>query len=512
MGASEWVAGWARIKPEEPAIVFEGTSRSWRDLHASASWIGDVLTGAGVQPGDRVACLIANRTEYVEAFLGALRSGAIFVPLNTLATPGELVTLLADCGARVLLTDESHAEAAVALAGVLPAPVTFVSIDGPLPVEHLAVPPLPAGQAGHPGVPRAGSDPMCIYYTSGTTGRPKGAVVSYDNVHYATLNWLVDLGFWQDDRFLLNLPLCFTGAMAILVPALHGGITIYLERGFDAGRTLELIESRGITFMVAVPTMALAMMRHPEFTTRDLSSIRMILCGAAPVPMTLFEAWTRRGITFISSFGMTEVAGGFAMITPAAEAAQRLGTAGRPCLYSEAKILREDGTDAPDDEVGELLIRGPLVFQGYWNNDAETRATIIGGWLHTGDLAVREPSGYFRIVDRKKDLIISGGLNVYPAEVEGALLKLDDVVESAVYGVPDEKWGEAVAASVVLAPGSHRDTDSIRNDLRALVAAYKVPKHIEFAGALPRTTSGKVLRRDLRERAAQQARAEAGPQ
>jgi fatty-acyl-CoA synthase len=512
MSASEWVAGWARIKPDEPAIVFEGTSRSWRDLDASASWIGDVLTGAGVQPGDRVACLIGNRTEYVEAFLGALRSGAIFVPLNTLATPGELVTLLADCGARVLLTDESHAEAAAALAGVLPAPVTFVSIDGPLPVEHLAVPPLPAGQAGHPGVPRAGSDTMCIYYTSGTTGRPKGAVVSYDNVHYATLNWLVDLGFWQDDRFLLNLPLCFTGAMAILVPALHGGITIYLERGFDAGRTLELIESRGITFMVAVPTMALAMMRHPEFTTRDLSSIRMILCGAAPVPMTLFEAWTRRGITFISSFGMTEVAGGFAMITPAAEAAQRLGTAGRPCLYSEAKILREDGTDAPDDEVGELLIRGPLVFQGYWNNDAETRATIIGGWLHTGDLAVREPSGYFRIVDRKKDLIISGGLNVYPAEVEGALLKLDDVLESAVYGVPDEKWGEAVAASVVLAPGSRRDADSIRNDLRALIAAYKIPRHIEFAGALPRTTSGKVLRRDLRERAAQQARAEAGPQ
>jgi fatty-acyl-CoA synthase len=507
MGASEWVSGWARIKPDEPAIVFEGAVRSWRELDAAASWIGDVLTGAGVRPGDRVACLIGNRTEYVEAFIGALRSGAIFVPLNTLATPAELVTLLQDCGARVLLTDHSHAESAAVLASALAVPVTFVSVDGPLPVEHLAVPPLPAGHQAHLGVPRAGSDTMCIYYTSGTTGRAKGAVISYDNVHYATLNWLIDLGFWQDDRFLLNLPLCFTGAMAILVPALHGGITIYLERGFDAGRTLELIESHGITFMVVVPTMALALMRRPEFTTRDLSSIRMVLCGAAPVPMTLFEAWTQRGITFISSFGMTEVAGGFAMITPVAEAARRLGTAGRPCLYSEAKILRGDGTDAPDDEVGELAIRGPLVFGGYWNNDAETRATIIDGWLHTGDLAVREPSGYFRIVDRKKDLIISGGLNVYPAEVEGALLKLDGVLESAVYGVPDEKWGEAVAASVVLAPGSRRDTASIRDDLRAFIAAYKIPKHIEFPAALPRTTSGKVLRRDLRERAVQQASA-----
>jgi fatty-acyl-CoA synthase len=368
---------------------------------------------------------------------------------------------------------------------------------------------MPAGQTAHPGVPRAGSDPMCIYYTSGTTGRPKGAVISYDNTHYATLNWLVDLGFWQDDRFLLNLPLCFTGAMAILVPALHGGITVYLERGFDAGRTLELIESRGITFMVAVPTMALALMRHPGFTSRDLSSIRMILCGAAPVPMAIFEAWTRRGITFISSFGMTEVSGGFALITPAAEAARRLGSAGRPCLYSEAKIGREDGGDAPDDEVGELLIRGPLVFQGYWNNEAETRAAIVDGWLHTGDLAVRDPSGYFRIVDRKKDMIISGGLNVYPAEVESALMDLDGVLECAAYGVPDEKWGEAVAASVVLAPGSGHDQASIRNDLRARIAAYKIPKHVEFPAALPRTTSGKVLRRDLRERMAHQITARA---
>jgi fatty-acyl-CoA synthase len=206
---------------------------------------------------------------------------------------------------------------------------------------------------------------------------------------------------------------------------------------------------------------------------------------------------------------MTEVSGGFALITPAAEAARRLGSAGRPCLYSEAKIGREDGGDAPDDEVGELLIRGPLVFQGYWNNEAETRAAIVDGWLHTGDLAVRDPSGYFRIVDRKKDMIISGGLNVYPAEVESALMDLDGVLECAAYGVPDEKWGEAVAASVVLAPGSGHDQASIRNDLRARIAAYKIPKHVEFPAALPRTTSGKVLRRDLRERMAHQITARA---
>ena len=189
------------------------------------------------------------------------------------------------------------------------------------------------------------------------------------------------------------------------------------------------------------------------------------------------------------------------------EARQRLGTAGRPCLYSEAKILAEDGTDAPDNEVGELAIRGPLVFGGYWNNDAATRETIVDGWLHTGDLALREPSGYFRVVDRKKDSIITGGINVYPAEVEAALIKLDGVLDCAAYGVPDEKWGEAVAASVVLAAGSTRDTGSIRDELRTHIAAYKIPKHIEFPAALPRTTSGKVLRRDLRERMARQVTA-----
>jgi len=498
MGASEWVASWARIKPDEPAVVFEGTPSTWRELDARASWIGGVLSGAGVQPGDRVACLMHNRTEYIETFLGALRAGAIFVPLNALASASELITLIQDCDARVVITDNSYqgAVSAISAAGVSAA---FMSVEGSLPVEHTVLPVMPAEWAGRPGVPRAALDTMCLYYTSGTTGRPKGAMVSYDNVHHATLNWLIDLGFWQDDRFLLNLPLCFTGAMAILAPALHGGITLYLERGFDAGQTLELIESYQITFMVAVPTMALQMMRHPEFTSRDLSSLRMILCGAAPVPMTIFEVWTQRGIHFISSFGMTEVAGGFAMITPVAEAAARLGTAGRPCLYTQAKVIREDGTDAPDNEPGELLIRGPLVFQGYWNKEEETRATLVDGWLHTGDIALREPSGYYRVVDRMKDCIITGGLNVYPAEVENVLIKLGGVFDCAVYGVPDEKWGEAVAASVVVMPGVILDADTVCKELRQRIAPYRIPKYIDFREVLPRTTSGKVLRRELRQ-------------
>ncbi|MGW0630578.1 class I adenylate-forming enzyme family protein [Streptomyces sp. NPDC002758] len=507
MGPSDWVAGWARIKPSEPAVVFEGRPTTWRELDAQASWTADRLAALGVRPGDRVACLMDNRTEFVTVFLGALRAGGTFVPLNALASAGELTALVNDCDARVVVTDDSYADAVSAMSSA-GATATFASVDGSLPGDHVVLSPAPVEWTGHPGLARTATDPMCIYYTSGTTGHPKGAVISYSNVHFATLNWLIDLGFWQDDRFLLNLPLCFTGAMAILAPALHAGIAVYLERGFDAGQTLELIESHRITFMVAVPTMAVAMMRHADFKTRDLSSVRMILCGAAPVPMSVFETWTERGISFISSFGMTEVAGGFALITPVAEAAQRLGTAGRPCLYTEARIARLDGTDAPDGEVGELLLRGPLIFQGYWNNEAETHATIVNGWLHTGDMAVREASGYYRVVDRKKDSIITGGLNVYPAEVENALITLEGVLDCAVFGVPDDTWGEAVSASVVIAPGSVADPDAVRAQLRELIAAYKIPKHIEFVDVLPRTTSGKVLRRELRKRLVKQLESE----
>ncbi|MCU1613768.1 MAG: p-hydroxycinnamoyl-CoA synthetase, partial [Frankiales bacterium] len=361
MSASSWVSGWARIKPAAPAVVFEDRVVIWQDLDRRATEVARAFVGAGVRPGDRVACLMHNRVEFIEVFVGALRAGAVFVPLNALATASEQAALVADCSATAVVTDASFACVVAGMAGQGTV-TTFVSVDGPLNGDHFMLEELIDAAPSHVVFPsRTGSDTVCIYYTSGTTGQPKGAVVSHDNVRYATLNWLVDLGFWQNDRFLLNLPLCFTGAMAIVAPALHGGITVELERAFDAGRTLELIERDRITFMVAVPTMAMALMRHPDFGTRDLSSLRMILCGAAPVAMTIFEAFTERGVPFISSFGMTEVAGGFAMITPVEQARERLGTAGRPCLYTEARLVFPDGTDTPDGEVGELLLRGPLV-------------------------------------------------------------------------------------------------------------------------------------------------------
>jgi fatty-acyl-CoA synthase len=498
MNPSTWVNGWARIKPDADAVVLDDHVTTWRDLDEQASWYASVFTANGVAAGDRVACLMRNRSEYVYAFIGALRAGAVFVPLNALAPADELAGVINDCGATVVVLEASYEEVAAALRERVSS--TFVSVDEGLSVEHVMIDPLPPtwSASDYEAVDRDSADLMCIYYTSGTTGAPKGAMISYSNVHFATLNWLVDLGFWQDDKFLLNMPLCFTGAMAIMAPALHGGIAIHLHRSFDPGAALEAIEEHGITFTVAVPTMALAMMRHPDFASRDLSSLRLVLCGAAPISMSIFDAWTARGITFISSFGMTEVAGGFAMITPAAEAAERLGSAGRDCLYTRGKVVGPDGAEAAHGEVGELLIQGPLVFQGYWGKPEETARALVDGWLHTGDLATRDESGYYFIVDRMKDMIITGGLNVYPAEVEKALIAVPGVMDCAVYGVADDHWGERVVASVVV--GADAPTpERIQASLREMIAVYKVPKEVRVVDALPRTTSGKVQRRKLRD-------------
>ncbi|PVY30204.1 AMP-binding protein [Williamsia muralis] len=495
---STWVSGWARIKPAAVAVKSQDRILTWQELDQRASQIAHALVSLGISPGDRVACLLNNRVEYFEILTGVTRMGAIFVPLNAMATAPELTNVVNDCGARVIFSDATFSGV---LGPLLEATqTTIVDVGGTLDSAHHNLDDL-----GHLAstlfdpVARDFDDPVCIYYTSGTTGLPKGAVISNGNIHYATLNWLVDLGFSQDDRFLLNLPMCFTGAMAIAAPALHGGITTILERSFDAARTLELIEVERTTFMVAVPTMALAMMRHPDFATRDLSSMRMVLCGAAPVPMSVFQTWTQRGVAFISSFGMTEVAGGFAMVTPVDQAAQRLGSAGRACLYTEAMIQGEDGSKAPADEVGELLIRGPLVFKGYWNNPSETRSAVVDGWLHTGDLARCDSDGFFEVVDRKKDVVISGALNIYPAEVERALIALPGVLDCAVFGLPHETWGEELNVAVVRSPEVELSDDDVITFCRANLASYKVPKRVHFRTALPRTTSGKVKKRALRE-------------
>jgi fatty-acyl-CoA synthase len=227
--------------------------------------------------------------------------------------------------------------------------------------------------------------------------------------------------------------------------------------------------------------------------------MRMVLCGAAPVPMSVFQTWTERGVAFISSFGMTEVAGGFTMVTPVDQAAQRLGSAGRACLYAEAMIELEDGSKAAAHEVGELLIRGPLVFKGYWNNPSETQRTVVDGWLHTGDLARCDADGFFEVVDRKKDVVISGALNIYPAEVERALIALPGVLDCAVFGLPHETWGEELNVAVVRSPEVELSDADVITFCRANLASYKVPKRVHFMTALPRTTSGKVKKRALRD-------------
>jgi fatty-acyl-CoA synthase len=370
----------------------------------------------------------------------------------------------------------------------------------PLIAELAAADPH-AGSAGLPG-PSSLDDPAAILYTSGTTGGPKGAVVTHSNILHMTLNFVIHAGLCSDDRSLLFLPLCFTGGLLpISMPVLHAGGVLVLQPGFDPAAALAAIERERVTFVAGVPTTFAAMLGHPAQPSTDLSSLRLAMVGAAPVPIPLLSAWRERGVPMLQCFGITEASGIDLYLAPE-HADARHGSCGAPTLYCDARLVRDDGAEPEAGEVGELLLSGPMVMRGYWRDDAATEATITDGWLHTGDLATRDADGFFTIVDRKKDMIITGGLNVYPAEVEAALYRCEGVAEVAVVGMPDRRWGEAVTAFVVARPGANLDPRALIDACRRSIADYKTPKRIELVAELPRTASGKVRKGVLRDRAA----------
>ena len=298
------------------------------------------------------------------------------------------------------------------------------------------------------------------------------------------------------------VPLSFTGGlMAGLMPAVHSGATIVLEPGFDPGRVLTLIERHRVGYTMGVALMAQATADHPRFATTDLTSLRAYFVGGGPVPLPLLRTWQERGVPFIQCYSITE-ANSLSLTLPPEDAARKVGSCGLPLLYCEADVVDDEGHPCGADEVGELVLRGPVLFEGYWGDPEATARALVDGWLHTGDLARRDGDGYYYLVDRKSDLIISGGLNVYPAEVEATLHEMAGLAEAAVVGIPDDRWGELVTAVVVRGPGADPDPGEaqVLVHCATTLAAYKVPKRVVFVDELPRTMSGKIQRRIVRQR------------
>jgi fatty-acyl-CoA synthase len=385
------------------------------------------------------------------------------------------------------------------------AAASATAADDSTAVEHLVEvgPAFDALAAGDPSgtVDEAVAldDPAVIIYTSGTTGRPKGATLSHGNVTWNCVNVLIDTDLAADDVALVCAPLFHVAALDMVsLPTLMKGGTVVLMGQFDPGAVLELIERERVTVMFGVPAMFNAMAQAPDFASADLSSVRRLLCGGAPVPLATIRTYLDLGIPFLQGYGMTETAPG-ALFLGAERAADKAGTAGVPSFFTDVRVVGPDGVDVAPGEKGEVVVSGPNVMLGYWNLPDATAEAVHDGWFRSGDVATVDDEGYVTIVDRMKDMIISGGENVYPAEVEDAIYSHPLVAECAVIGVPDERWGEVGRAIVVPRAAADLDAQDLLDHLDGRLARYKLPRTVVFADALPRSGAGKVLKGRLRD-------------
>ncbi|KAA0940364.1 acyl-CoA synthetase [Streptomyces apricus] len=499
-GIGSWPARRSRRTPGRTALVHRDTELTYRELSERVLRLAHALRSLGVGRGDRVAYLGPNHPAFLETLFAAGVLGAVFVPLNTRLTAPELAYGLADSGSTVLVHDAGHgapAAEASASSGVVRHRVTLgAAAQGALGYERL----LAGGGTGPLDEPVGPDDPCIIMYTSGTTGRPKGAVLTHANLTWNSLNVLIDTELSGDEVTLVVAPLFHTAGlgMTCLPTLLKGGRVILLE-SFDPAHVLDVVERRRVTYMFGVPTMYDAMAAQPRWAQADLSSLRSLNCGGAPVPARTIETYRARGLALSQGYGMTEASPGV-LLLDREQSSAKAGSAGVPHFFTDTRVTLPDGRDALPGERGEVLVRGPNVMPGYWNRPEETAAAFTDdGWLRTGDVARTDDDGYAYIVDRLKDMFVSGGENVYPAEVEDALLSHPAVRECAVVGVPDAVWGEVGHAVVVLAPDARADGPEILAHLHGRLAKYKIPKTVVLAPGLPRTASGKIVKPAVRE-------------
>jgi len=489
-GLGSWPQRRVRMTPDRIALTNGEQDISYRTLADRTARLSNAFREMGVQRGDRVAYLGPNHPTYFDVLFGATALGAIMVPVNTRLAAPELAYVLDDSGADVIVVAPTHREVLDKAIGT-DSGRRVISTEGEL--DGL----IASAESVWMDEEVSLDDVAIIMYTSGTTGHPKGAMLTHGNLTWNITNVLIDLDFHHDEVALIVAPLFHIAALSMIsLPLLVKGGTLLLRPGFDPGEALTLIERHGVTQMFGVPTMFNLMAKTDEWSVADVSSLRAIMCGGAPVPRATIETYLDRGVIFLQGYGMTETAPGL-LFLDGASSTTKAGSAGVPSFFTDARLVDHRMEDVAPGERGEVLAAGPNVMKGYWGRPEATRGVFTGDWFHSGDVAVVDEDGYYTIVDRVKDIIISGGENIYPAEVEDALLYHPAVAEAAVIGVPDEKWGEVGRAVVVL-----RDDTSEKELLSFLegrIARYKLPTSILFVDELPKSGAGKILKRRLRE-------------
>ena len=496
---AEWLRRRSVRDPDHPALTFHDETLTYAELQQRVVKFADMLAAQGTAVGDRVAYLGFNHSLFLIALFATNRLGATFVPLNFRLTGNELSYIVKDSDARVLICDNAHIAAIDDLRTTLPCEryIRFgPSTDGWSGLDTLL------GEH-HPDTDEIDVDvdsPACILYTSGTTGRPKGAILTHRNFWANNINWMLAVNYNAQDIALTSAPLFHSGGLCVItLPTLMAGGHVIVQEAFEPAKFLTAIADYRVTSIFCVPAMMLFASQHPEFAPSDLSSVRIIVAGGAPVPEPLLRLYGERGIPVSQCWGLTEVATG-ATFLGTELALTKLGSCGVAGMLNEVRLVDFEGEPLEAAGIpGELCVRGETVSPGYWNLP-EATAQAIGpdGWFRTGDVAYMDDDGYFFICDRLKDMIISGGENVYPAEVESVLYDHRSIAEVAVIGAPDERWGERVVAVVALKPGGALDLDELRDFASDRLARFKLPLELRVVEALPRNTTGKVLKESLR--------------
>jgi fatty-acyl-CoA synthase len=500
---TDWLDRRAKLSPRRTALLDAVTGRSiaYREWNAAANRTAHFLSSLGVRMGDRVGIYASNCVEYLDLLFACNKTGAILQTLNWRLAVPEMQGVINDGAPSVLVYSDEFGAQVSALRSRLPSVKHFVAFGTPAQPDHVPFSSRESFPDAWTAFPDLHPDsPWVICYTGGTTGLPKGAILTHGNMTWNSVNAVMSVPLDQDDVFLLSMPLFHTGGLNIFtLPLFHVGGRVIVTKAFDPAQVFDLIERERVTVYLAVPTMYAMMQAHPRWEAADFSSLKAIFSGGAPCPAPIYEKFWAKGMDrFRVSYGLTE-AGPYNIWLPNADIPRKPGAIGIPVFHADVRVVRPDGTECDAEEPGELITRGMHVIPGYWNQPEATAAVLRDGWLHTGDVARRDSEGYIWVIGRIKDMIISGGENVYPAEIENVLMGHPAVAEAVVIGVPDDKWGEVGCAVVVRKPNRELSADALIQFLSERLARYKVPKSVVFCDSIPKTAVGKVDKKAVKE-------------
>jgi len=502
MNVGDWIRKWSSLQPNKKALDVEDQPFTYREVNQRINQLCHLLLEAGIKKEDRVAVLLHNCHQYLEIFLGLSKIGAILVPLNWRLAGPEIEFILQDSGSRMLVFEPEFEEAVSSIRPRLNfSNENYFILGDPSPdwaIEYeKAIKKMPAYEPPENGS-SGDEDPHVIMYTSGTTGTPKGAVLSHRKTFFNVLNSDIVYNLTSKDIMMVTRPMFHSGGLLVeAAPILYKGGTLIIRKRFRPNEILETIQKYKVTLLELAATVYQFILQECDLAQYDLSSVRCFFTGGERIPVPMLKEYQKRGIIISQIFGQTESS--TISFLPPDQGAKKIGSVGLPVFHGEVRIVDKTAKDVSPGEVGEIIVKGPTLMSGYWNRPDLTAETIRDGWLYTGDLAKRDEEGYMYIVDRERDMYISGGENVYPAEIEKVLFTHPKILDAGVVGVPDEKWGEVGKAYIVLKPGETMSEQEPLKFILGKVGTYKIPEYVEFVEELPKTASGKIQKFLLKE-------------